>query len=226
MTAKLAVEYFSKRLAAIPPKADAALVIRHAEREEIPAETFGVDVPLTRYGAASAERLGATLASLRPVFEVTTSPVPRCVQTAEAILRGGGQEGTAAPDWRLGDPGPFVIDTERSGPFFLNTDISEIANRQLTNAEPPPGMRETHEGVRLLLDLAARDLGNRGHLNVYVTHDAILAVLVAYLFGLPTEETGWPNYLEGLLLWRGSEHLNFAWRGLEQASTNVGDHYR
>ena len=222
MTAKLAVEYILELLAAIPPKADAALVIRHAERDEIPAETFGVDVPLTRYGVASAERLGATLASLRPVFKVTTSPVPRCVQTAEAILRGGGQEGTAALDWRLGDPGPFVVDTEISGSLFLEIGILEIARRQLAGSEPPPGMRATSEGVGLLLDMIVVDLGSSGHLNVYVTHDAILAVLVAYLYGLPIDEIAWPEYLDGLLLWRSRDRLRFTWRGLEQASHPFG----
>ena len=207
-----------ERLAAIPDIADAALVIRHAEREEIPPGSFGVDVPLTAVGVESAERLGATLYGIRPQVEVTTSPVPRCVQTAEAILRGGGRPEGTALDGRLGDPGPFIVDAEISGPLFLETGILEITRRQLTNVDPPAGMRKTSEGVDLLLGLTTGNLRYQGHLKVYVTHDAILAVLVAYLYGQSIDEICWPEFLDGLLLWRSSEQLLFAWRGLEQAS--------
>lgn len=218
MTTPQALKSIGDRLAAVPNETDVALIIRHAEREDIPPGTFGVDVSLTTHGVASAERFGATLTSLRPGFEVTTSPVPRCVHTAEAILRGGGFDREAALDWRLGDPGPFVVDTETSGALFLETGILEITRRQISDVEPPPGMRETSEGVGLLLDLTAKELGNSGRLNVYVTHDSILAVLVAYLYKLSVDDISWPGYLDGMIMWRSSEQLHFAWRGLQQAS--------
>ena len=185
-------------------------------------DRFGADVPLTAIGVESAERLGAILSSIRPQVEVTSSPVPRCVQTAAAILRGGGCPEGAALDWRLGDPGPFIVDAEISGQLFLETGILDIARRQLTNVAPPAGMRKTSEGVDLLLGLSTRDLRYQGHLNVYVTHDAILAVLVAYLYGLSVDEICWPEYLDGLLLWRSSEQLRLAWRGLQQSSHPFG----
>ena len=83
-------------------------------------------------------------------------------------------------------------------------------------------MRATSEGVDLLLGLTASDLRSHGRLNIYVTHDAILAVLVAHLYRLSVDEIGWPNYLDGLLLWRFGERLHFIWRGLEQSSYPVG----
>ncbi len=158
------------------------------------------------------------LRNIRPEVGVITSPVPRCVETAKAILRGGGFGREAALDWRLGDPGPFVVDTETSGALFLETGILEIARRQISDVKPPTGMRATSDGVGLLLDLTAKELGNSGRLNVYVTHDAILAVLVAYLYGLSVDEIYWPGYLDGMIMWRSSEKLHFAWRGLQQAS--------
>ena len=156
------------------------------------------------------------LSGLRLKVGVTTSPVPRCVSTAQAILRGGGWPEEVALDWRLGDPGPFVVDEEVSGALFLQGDVLEIVKRQLTQVEPPAGMRATSEGIDLLLGLADNDLRYRGHLNIYVTHDAILTVLVAYLYGLTVDEVRWPGYLDGLLLWRCGERLLFSWRGLEQ----------
>ena len=128
----------------------------------------------------------------------------------------------AALDWRLGGPGPFVVDEETSGDLFLRTGILDIVRHQLTHTTPPAGMRATSEGVEILLELAVGDLRSRGHFDIFVTHDAILAVLVAYLYRLRVDDISWPGYLDGLLLWRRRDRLNFVWRGLEQGSYPLG----
>ena len=224
MTDSCATSWIIEQLSGIPVQADVAVVLRHAEREEIPPGTFGVDVPLTAHGVVSAERLGAMMSAIRLDIRATASPVPRCASTARATLRGGDRPEEVALDWRLGEPGPFVVDEEISGALFLRIGILDIVRHQLTHSTPPAGMRATSEGVDLLLGLAADDLGSGGHLNVYVTHDAILAVLVAYLYRLPVDDIGWPGYLDGLLLWRCRDRLNFTWRGLEQRSHPLGCH--
>lgn len=210
--------WIEQQLRIIPTEADISLILRHAEREEIPQGTFGNDVPLTELGVASAEKLGGILAEVRPRIRATASPVPRCEATARAILRGGGLAERVALDWRLGAPGPFVVDEEASGKLFLEIGILDIVRHQLTRKEPPTGMRQTSEGTDLLLGLTAKDLQSRGRLNIYVTHDSILAVFVAYLYGLSVEEISWPGYLDALLLWRRGERLHYIWRGLEQGS--------
>ena len=216
-----AVESTAERLSRVPARAGVSLVVRHAERTEIPSGTFGADVSLTRQGAADAKRLGAALSGGRRVT-IVSSPVHRCAQTAGAILRGGGWAGEVALDSRLGDPGPFVTEPDVSGPLFLATPVRDLARRQLVEAGPLPGMRPTAEEVRILLDLTAGNLEQDGRLNVYVTHDVILAVLVASLFRLPIEDVGWPGYLDGLLLWSSARRLRFSWRGLEQSSHPIG----
>ena len=79
-----------ERLALVPDGVDVALLLRHAERGEIPTGTFGADVPLTARGVASAERLGAQISERRSRVRTVSSPLPRCVQTAEALMHGGG----------------------------------------------------------------------------------------------------------------------------------------
>ena len=150
-----------------------------------------------------------------------SSPVPRCMQTAEAILRGGGWPGVVKQDRRLGDPGPFVVDPEVSGALFLELPIRELVRRQLSDSQPPAGMRRTSEGVAMLLGLVTGNLQGQGRVNVYVTHDAILAVLVAWLFRQPIDGIDWPRFLDGLLLWRSGERLRLSWEGLPQASHPV-----
>ena len=77
------------RLTQVPPGADVALLVRHAEREEIPIGTFGEDVQLTSRGIVEAERLGRVLASRR--WEgIVSSPLLRCCETAVKICRGAG----------------------------------------------------------------------------------------------------------------------------------------
>lgn len=219
MTNSCALSWIAEQLSSLPVQADAALILRHAERGDIPQGTFGMDVELTDSGVASAEGLGSMLYGIRPLVCASASPVPRCVSTATAILRGGGWPEEVALDWRLGDPGPFVVDEEVSGALFLEIDTLEIVSRQLTHAEPPAGMRPVREGIDLLLGLTVNKLRSRGRLDIHVTHDAILAVLVAYLYRLPVDEISWPGYLDGLLLWRSGDRVNFIWRGL------VDQHY-
>ena len=216
MRCNIPVTQILEALTAVPESAGAALVLRHAERGEIPTGTFGVDVSITANGVVSARRLGEMLSGRRRV-SVTSSPVPRCVQTAEAILQGAGRNIDVVLDRRLGDPGPFVEDPEVAGPLFLKSDVLDIVRHQLSDSEPTPGMRPTSDGVRVLLDLVATGLESRGLLNAYVTHDSILIVLVARLFGMSIDEVGCPNYLDGLLLWRSCGRLQAAWRGIHKS---------
>ena len=99
-----------------------------------------------------------------------------------------------------------------------------MVRRQLARVEPLTGMRATSEGVGLLLGLTASNLRCGGGLDVYVAHDGILAVLVAYLYRMSVDEIIWPDYLDGLLLWRSAERLLFIRRGLEQGSHPIGGH--
>ena len=221
MSVPQAIASIEERLALVPDEADATLVIRHAERGEIPSGTYGMDVALTAKGVAAAERLGAALVGDRQL-SVTSSPVPRCVQTAEALFRGSGRGDNVVLDRRLGNPGPFVVDPATSGPLFLKLPGIEVVRRQLSDTQSPPGMRPTAEGVRILLGLVAALLGRQGRLNVYVTHDAILAVLVASLYRMPIDQVGWPSYLEGLLLWRSAGGLHFGWGRLHQGFDPIG----
>ena len=201
-----------EQLAVVPEGVDASLVIRHAEREDIPAGTFGHDVNLTAEGNQAAEQVGAALSQYR-ALTVVSSPVPRCVQTAQAILRGAGSSSEALTDRRLGAPGAFVVDAEAASPLFLELPVPKIARRQLLDALPLPGMRPTPEGVEILLELATNPLGDNGQLHVFVTHDIILSVYVASIIDSSLEETGWPDFLEGLLQWRHSGRLQFSWKG-------------
>ena len=215
MTAPDPVASILERLATVPEGVDVSLVIRHAEREEIPMGAFGHDVNLTARGLQNAEHLGAVLFEKRTITAVS-SPVTRCIQTTCGILVGAGSSAKVITDRRLGHPGAFIVDPEIAGPLFLELPVLEIARLQLQDETPLPGMRRTKEGVAILLDLVTGNLGGNGGLDVFVTHDVILAVLVSSIFGLTIEEAGWPDFLEGLLLSCLDGSFHASWRETRQ----------
>ena len=83
-------------------------------------------------------------------------------------------------------------------------------------------MRHATDGVKMLIELVADGLEGSGRLNVFVTHDAILAVLVASVLDKPIDQVGWPDYLDGLLVWRSCESLNVIWRGVHEVADPLG----
>ena len=194
--------------------------MRHAERQPIPAGRFGSDVPLTASGTSSAKSLGRLLSS-RTLGSIVSSPVLRCKTTAEAVARGAGREAVVKTDRRLGDPGPFVADSCLAGPLFLEAEARRIVQRQLAERGALLGMRPTGDGVELLMGLTAAGLWKTGRVDIFVTHDSILAALVGSLYHLDVDRFEWPDFLDALLLWVDNGSLNYSWRGLEQASHPV-----
>lgn len=205
----------------VPDGAAVAIVLRHAEREEIAPGAFGNDVPLTQRGRQSAQLLGMGLSS-RPPGIVKSSPLPRCTQTADAIIAGAGWKASAAHERLLGDPGPFVVEPEFAGRLFLDVAIEEIVRRQLADDEPPRGMRATASGAKLVLRELAAALNGPDSASVFVTHDAVLAALLGHLYNLPVQGFPWPGYLDALVAWPDSDRLHFLWRGLHEGSHPMG----
>ena len=208
-------------LAKVPPESPVALVLRHAEREEITSGAFGNDVALTRSGRNSARQLGMGLSS-RTAGVVKSSPLPRCMQTADAIIAAAGWKTVAVPAQLLGDPGPFVAEPKLAGRLFLDIGTEAVVRRQLADDRPPSGMRSTSSGARLLLQELAAALNGPATASVFVTHDAVLAVLAGHLYGLPVDGFHWPGYLDTLVMWPDSDRLRFLWRGLGEGSHPIG----
>ena len=64
-----------------------ALLIRHSDRNEIPKDELGDDILLNELGLKNAETFGSHLAGYQ-INKSFSSPVMRCVQTAEQIRKG------------------------------------------------------------------------------------------------------------------------------------------
>lgn len=195
----------------LPQCSPAALLMRHSVREEIPEGTYGMDVPLTEEGVLLAEDFGRILGPR--IGSVHTSPVPRCVETAEAIVRGTGLSRTIKHEPTLGGPGAFVTDPSLAGPTYLKLGAVGMA-QALVRGEELPGFNKPAEAVTVIVQYLLSSLSQPGHTSVHVTHDAILAVVVGRLVGWMPTTSDWPDFLEAALLHsNGKRKLAISWKG-------------
>ena len=185
----------------LPKDKPVHLLTRHSVRELAKNGFADYRLPLTPEGIEMAREWGTQLA--RPVEAFYSSPVGRCVNTAIAMAEGARKAGLIADipevttDTTLVEPGCYVEDLNQVGPTFLKMGAFKFLNHHLQ--EPFEGMLSPAEGrSKLAAYLKAREPAS-GHLNVHVTHDTILAVLVAELHGRRRiSEEDWPWMMEGL----------------------------
>ena len=200
----------------LPADRPAHLLTRHSVRELAKNGFADYRLPLTPEGITMAREWGARLE--RPVSAFYSSPVGRCVDTARAMAegaRGAGlidHEPEVITDSTLVEPGCYVEDMNRVGPTFLKMGALRFLNAHLR--QPFDGMLTPAAGRAKLAGYLHDRQPGAGELAVHVTHDTILAVLVAELEGRDAIDEGhWPWMMEGLWVWFDERHLNWVWRG-------------
>lgn len=167
-------------------------ILRHGEREKHKKGSFGHDLQLTEKGRQEAFALGQSMRDQIP-FDIHTSPILRCVQTAEEILRGAGCKGRIILSSVLGDPGPFVTDCARAGPIFLEKSVEEIAEA-LVNQETLPGLSSLEKGA----DVFFNYLSQLQHFPcLMISHDIIICLLACFLAKSKDVKKHMPGFLEG-----------------------------
>lgn len=197
-------------LEALPEHVPVSLLTRHSIREE-PAHRFATyDVPLTPEGVALARAWGEKLS--RPLAVLHSSPVARCVATAEAIAEGAGVPLSVQTSTTLVEPGSYVQDIGQVGGLFFKLGPLGFANKHLRNEVR--GVLSPQEGARKMLTYLRQHQGDPGSLSVHVTHDTILAAFIYYLRGeSQLEQDHWPWMMEGAFLWFEEDEAHWLWRG-------------
>lgn len=198
-------------LATIPADRPVALLLRHSVRDPIPDGESGRELPLTDRGVELAQQLGEKLK--RRLASLHTSPVPRCVETAECLRDGAGVDSDIHPDRLLGDPGVFVEDRDLARKTFQKKDYWDIV-AGLIAGEDLPGMRHGPSALRRLTGHMLEKVGRDSGLHVFVTHDMFIASLVFTEFTEGVERELSPWFLDGVFLWEDDE-IGFRYRDLE-----------
>jgi broad specificity phosphatase PhoE len=205
-------ESLLRSLERAPAGRPVSLLVRHAARGPIPAGSMGIEVDLTEEGVRSAEVLGTVLTHHRP-GRLLTSPAPRCINTGRAIARGAGWTAEVDTDARLSGMGCFFVDGPSAWASFAAHGVRGTVRRQLSEEAPLPGLHSTVAGVTAFMKLVTRPEGAEPTLDVLVTHDVILAVLVGHFLKIPPDKANWPEFLEGLVIWPSTEGFVLVWRG-------------
>ncbi len=200
----------AENLALVPDHVAAGLLIRHSLRYPIPPGEYGTDIPLTPEGIQLAEQWGKAMGA--SVGNVFSSLSGRCVETGKAVIRGSGQHIRVETSKILSD---VFLQYETAGRLFLKKDPLWVVNRLLQGI-PLDGITPINEGVRQLADFMFGSFPDtEAKINLYITHDSILAPFVYHLLGKNTiEENDWPRMPEGAFFWKQRHRLFLVWRGL------------
>ena len=227
------------------PDANTPIILftRHSIREMVSGQGLaGYDLQLTSEGRDLAFAWGEYLTqqSSRHIVNCISSPIQRCIETAELMIAGADQ--IIAPNTHkidilqqglLVEPGSFVVDIKQAAPHFRQQGAVGFINSFVQNALP--GMKHPINGVLDVVELLyhshlirtpqpgteqgyAYSLG--AQLSLAVSHDTILAAFIAVISGhFQVEQKDWPEMMEGLFVWFdqvedfATSRLHWIWRG-------------
>ena len=167
--------------------------IRHAHRNAFESNDWGHNVPIIPFGEKKSEQLGKTLAKSR-INAIWTSPIKRCIQTAEKIKIGIGIDIPIHYSSLLGDPGFMISNPQLAESAFHKYKLVELIDL-LLREESVPGFYSINTGcVRILKKL----LVNAQSEQVWISHDMNICMLACWIFRSNQPENMMPEFLEGI----------------------------
>ncbi|WP_312159201.1 phosphoglycerate mutase family protein [Acinetobacter sp.] len=210
-------------------KTPVTLFTRHSIREVVVGQGLaGYDLQLTQQGRDLAQAWGSYLIDNtdRSIQHCISSPIQRCVDTAALMIQGADASTLAqnthhieiVEQGLLVEPGSFVLDIKKAGPYFRKQGALGFINSFVNNALP--GMKHPITGVVDVLELIY-NTHPQDHfgLSLAVSHDTILAAIIAVISGRNTvSREDWPKMMEGLFVWFEGDvflesKLKWIWRG-------------
>lgn len=173
-----------------------ALLVRHGDREQIPIGEFGNEILLNERGQRRSIEFGERLKQF-PVVKIYTSPIPRCVQTAQLMVQGFGKKLDIVQTKCLGDPGLHTLDEKIAGDFYLQHGFHEML-RRFVRKEDVPGVPNIDQLRVTMTDFISKSADQDG-LTVFVTHDSLIAMFHHCIDGTIYTLENWVDYLEGMI---------------------------
>nr|WP_285906258.1 histidine phosphatase family protein [Pseudodesulfovibrio sp. SB368] len=189
------------------------VLLRHSVRNHLPPDDVGYALPITDVGQRLALKLGGLLRGR--LCTLQSSPLLRCVQTAQAVAEGAGTDITAVPNRLLGDPGVFVLDGRRAWANWEQLGHKGVIRHLINETGALPGMARPDEAARFLVQSMLAEAASRPGIHVFVTHDSLVIATAARLLGKQFGLDDWPWYLEGAFFWPTENGVNVAYRDYE-----------
>ena len=174
-----------------------AALIRHTERYEIKEGELGDDVNITPNGIEMAIDFGKLLKS-KSLIKIYTSPVKRCVHTAEKIIEGYGKKLEIIPSSMLGMPSAYIKNKKVAYENFNNYSFFE-GYLKLIRGEKRLGFYSLEEGSEILYDFIKKTSTQLG-LTLYISHDIVILYYIFYKTQKIYSEKNWLDFLDGIKL--------------------------
>jgi broad specificity phosphatase PhoE len=183
----------------IPPEASYAVLLRHAERFNLLAGRLGNNVSLTKKGIEDARNFGLLLQPYN-VDRIFSSPVLRCVQTANEITgRAGTDSLKIVTRTSLGEPGCYIKNPYVAIKYFLVSDAETVVQAFIARGKLD-GFVPLKEGSTNLLAEILGDISKKGSRCLYISHDAVIAPFISYFTGEKFDHEHWLGYLDGVII--------------------------
>lgn len=173
-----------------------------------------MELPLNDLGIRLCKELGRELVG--PVRSVRSSPVLRCVQTAELLRQAASTCGEVILDKRLGAPGAYVLDEQVAWGNWLTRGNEGVIRHLISGAGALPGMADPGEAANGLIEHLLECAGGEPGLHLFISHDSIVAPTVARAFGQNMPRSHWPEYLDAAAFWRKEDGRVVAYRNAVQ----------
>lgn len=171
------------------------LIVRHAERPVIPPNEVGNELSITEEGVKATKGFGEILST--PLVSVKSSPVLRCLQTAEILAKTLNFDANLIEESKLlGDPGFFIEDGDLAWTNWQEKGAEAVNQYLLTGTEKWVGFHDFRLCVSKMCDELLKELQSHDKgLKIWVTHDTVLATLASRVLSEPLSITEWPNFL-------------------------------
>ncbi|MGO2214459.1 histidine phosphatase family protein [Psychrobacter alimentarius] len=197
------------------------LFTRHSLRERSDGNGFAsYQLPLTPKGRVLAKSWGRWLSGHLPYsldVDSISSPIGRCIDTAQLMQEGAGLRRDIAHQSLLVEPGSLVTEPDIATPIFKEIGVLNFINRFLQgNLE---GTKNAYQGGLDILSLFYQNQPQHGHLMLAVSHDTLLSAFLAVMFDVvEIDWNDWPKMMEGVFLWFDDQpfeqaNAHFVWRG-------------
>ena len=187
-----------------------ALLLRHAHRYPIPKGVVEhQNVPLTMNGRQRAREFGETLPRSYSI-RLFHSPVPRCKETAEYVMKGFQHTGGAAEV--MGDKDFLrinLVDQREMAHILDKMGHKQFGYRWMKGKfdetiieNPEKVASQTIKGVLALM----KKEGNKT-MDIHITHDLNVLAVRELISPVPNEHFDWPEYLNGIIFTQNEDKV-------------------
>lgn len=197
----------------LPTDRAVVVLLRHSVRDPLAPGDVGYNIPITDFGYRLAFGLGTRLRGR--LVTLHSSPLPRCLQTAQALAEGAGADPAITQDRLLGDPGVYVLDGPRASMNWEKLGHEGVMRHLVTEATALSGMARPDEAARFLVQAMLGTVTDHPAVHIFVTHDSLVTATAARFLGKPLGLDDWPKYLEGACFWAEGDGVHAIYRDHE-----------